>query len=180
MKKSSRPVLFISILILAACAGWVGYQEFAPQRTPSFSFVGEGLERLPAFSFPDLEGVTRHHDEWKARVLIVNFWATWCPPCRQEMPLFVETQERYRAQGVQFVAIAIDDRDLVKDFSDVYGINFPVVIGGVDAIQLSTSLGNKFGTLPFTAIFDRSGRTRYVQAGEISHETLERQILDLL
>jgi len=166
----------VSVLIAGA---WIGYQQRSIQ-PQSFNMTGKGVDQLPEFSFPDVAGNSRSSNEWKDKILVVNFWATWCPPCREEMPLFVELQKQYAKQGVQFVSIAIDEPGLVRDFYDVYGINFPTMIGGADAIKLANTLGNRFDSLPFTAIFDRSGKSHYVQAGQVTKELLNAEFKKLL
>ncbi len=138
------------------------------------------MQELPAFAYPDLEGVSRSSEEWLGRVLVLNFWATWCPPCRREMPDFIEFQERHGAQGLQFVGIAIDSEQEVADFADGIGINYPVLLGETDAIALSQSLGNRFSGLPFSAIFDRSGKLVHAQAGELKRADLEQYAIPLL
>jgi len=90
-----------------------------------------------------------------------------------------KVREEYAEDGVPFVGIAIDDPDMVQDFHDVYGINFPTLIGGAEAINLANALGNRFDSLPFTAIFDRQGNSRYVQAGEVTKSTLLRKLTPL-
>jgi len=170
----------VVMTILLVMVGWYGLHLYQEQQTASIRMTSLGVKQLPAFSLPDLEGRTRHSSEWKGKVLVINFWATWCPPCRKEMPLFIEMQEQYAEDGVQFVGIAIDDPDMVQDFYDVYGINFPTLIGGAEAIKLANTLGNRFDSLPFTAIFDRQGNTRYVQAGEVTKSTLLRQLAPLI
>ncbi len=177
MKRSTLPYLLIALALLIG--GGYGYHLYQ-KGDQGPRWTGAGVAALPPFQFPDIDGDIRHSDEWKGKVLVVNFWATWCPPCRSEMPRFIDFQEKYGERGVQFVAIAIDDPDLVRDFHDVYGINFPTLIGGPKAIELGNRLGNRFDSLPFTAVFDRDGNTRYVQAGEVSEETLEKRILPLL
>jgi thiol-disulfide isomerase/thioredoxin len=150
------------------------------QEKPKLNMAGKAETQLPEFSFADLNGVQHSSTEWKGKVLVVNYWATWCPPCRKEMPLFIETQEAYGDKGVQFVGIAIDDPHMVQDFVDVFAINFPILLGDADAIRLSNRMGNRFDSLPFTAIFDREGKTRHVQAGEVTKEHLEKQLIPLL
>lgn len=138
------------------------------------------LLELPAFAYPDLEGVNRSSEEWLGRVLVLNFWATWCPPCRREMPHFIEFQQRHGAQGLQFVGIAIDSEQDVADFADSIGVNYPILLGETDAIALSQSLGNRFSGLPFSAIFDRSGKLVHTQAGELKRADLEQYAIPLL
>lgn len=138
------------------------------------------LLELPAFAYPDLEGVSRASEEWLGSVLVLNFWATWCPPCRDEIPGFIEFQERHGTQGLQFVGIAIDSEHEVADFADGIGINYPILLGETDAIALSQSLGNRFSGLPFSAIFDRSGKLVHTQAGELKRADLEQYAIPLL
>ncbi|MCG8426420.1 MAG: TlpA family protein disulfide reductase [Chromatiales bacterium] len=175
MKKAASIFL---LLAAVAVAGWFGYQ-FTLQ-SPEGGLNTAENHPLPDRSFPDLEGNLRNLQEWKGKVLVVNFWATWCPPCRKEMPLFIETQAKYANTDLQFIGIAIDDPDMVQDFYDVYDINFPVLIGDPKAIEMANNLGNRFDSLPFTAVFDRSGATRYIQAGEITPTDLEREVIPLL
>lgn len=166
--------------LMGAAAGMLYQQNRIAGQNNAVNLTSPGLEQLPEFSFPDVDGNLRNSREWDGSVLIVNFWATWCPPCREEMPLFVETQKRLAGKGVQFVAIAIDDEDLVRDFYDVYAINFPTLLGGMEAVKLANSLGNRFDSLPFTAIFDRSGKSRYIQAGEVKRARLEAELNKIL
>jgi len=176
VSRSGRLVGGLILTALLLAGGWYGLRQFQRSSSDGYSLVSGGTATLPPFSFTDIDGATRHSSEWGDKALVVNFWATWCPPCRREMPLLVEMQQQYRNRGVQFVGIAIDDPDLARDFHDVYEINFPTLIGGPEAIQLATTLGNRFGSLPFTAIFDAAGNTRYIQAGELTRSTLLKQI----
>lgn len=138
------------------------------------------LGQLPLFSLPDLEGRTRFSNEWLGKVLVINFWATWCPPCRREMPEFIELQKSQGSSGLQFVGIAIDSPDPVKEFAKSIGVNYPILIGDTDAISLSESLGNRFSSLPFTIVFNRAGKPVYSRVGEIDRRTLEEQVTPLL
>ncbi len=133
-------------------------------------------ERLPSFILKDIAGVTRNSTDWNGKILVVNYWATWCPPCREEMPALIEFQNQYAAQNVQVIGIAVDKLEQVKEFIDTYGINFPIVVGGDDAIELGRRMGNRIAALPYTAIFDRTGKTLYAQPGKITLESLEKVI----
>lgn len=172
--------ILITLLSLLAAVAWIGYQQRSAIPAQALNMTGGGVEQLPEFSFPDVTGISRHSNEWDKKILVINFWATWCPPCREEMPLFVELQKEYAEQGIQFVSIAIDEPDLVRDFYDVYRINFPTMIGGAEAIKLASTLGNRFGSLPFTAIFDRNGKSQYIQAGQITRKILTEEFDKLL
>jgi len=134
----------------------------------------------PEFSMPDIDGVTRKLSEWNGKVLVINFWATWCPPCRKETPAFVALQDQYGAQGLQFIGVAIDEKDNVEDFADTYGVNYPMLLGDLDAINTSKAYGNRFGTLPYTVIVDRQGKINFIQRGELLKTTAEEKIKALL
>ena len=182
MTNSKSLIASLAIALVVAGGLWF-YFGYAPSLSPTpakIELAGKGVEKLPEFQFTDLEGNPRNSSEWKGKVLVVNFWATWCPPCREEMPLFVDTQEQHESKGLHFVGIAIDDPMMVQDFIDIYDINFPILIGGPEAIKLANTMGNRFDSLPFTAIFDREGKTRYVTAGQVAPEVLEQQLIPLL
>lgn len=138
------------------------------------------LDRLPAFSYEDLHGNERSSTEWPGHLLVVNFWATWCPPCRAEIPGFIALQEKYRNQQVQFVGIAVDEKSLVAEFAESLGVNYPLLLGDMDAVELSRKIGNRFGGLPFTVIVDREGTIRHRQPGEITRAELEPLLEELL
>ena len=134
----------------------------------------------PEFSLPDQEGVTHKLSEWDGKVLVINFWATWCPPCRKETPAFVDLQDQYGDKGLQFIGVAIDEKDNVEDFADTYGVNYPMLLGDLEAINTSKAYGNRFGTLPYTVIVDRQGKISFIQRGELLKKTAEEKIKALL
>ncbi len=126
-------------------------------RRPPTSAAGRRWPLL-GISLPDSKGLEHPLGQWKGKVLVVNFWATWCVPCREEMPQFVKAQREFGDRGLQFVGIAIDQPDKVDAFAAEIGLNYPALIGGLGAMELSKTLGNGIGALPFTVIVDRSGR----------------------
>ncbi len=131
------------------------------------------LNTIPAFSYPDLEGRMHNGSEWGDRIVVLNFWASWCPPCRKETPLFVELQQQYAADNVRFIGIAIDDKEPVQEFVDSYGVEYPVLLGNLDAIALSKRLGNRFEGLPFTVVAEPGGKVVLRHQGGIGREQLE-------
>jgi thiol-disulfide isomerase/thioredoxin len=111
---------------------------------------------------------------------VVNLWATWCEPCREEIPAFVRLQDKYRARGLQFVGIAIDRRDPVQAFVREFGMNYPVLLGGIETVEMSRRAGNRVGALPFTIIIDRNGKIAGTELGGINEARLEGIIESLL
>jgi len=138
------------------------------------------LDRLPDFQLSDLTGREIHSSSWAGKVLVLNYWATWCPPCLREMPLFAEAQERYADAGLQVVGIAIDKREDVAAFMAANPVAYPIMLGDTDAIELSRRLGNRMQGLPFTVIFDRSGKRVHAQVGEVTESSLGNQLAALI
>ena len=152
--------------------------EIPPQATTDTSSpIGK---QRPEFSLADLQGKVHDIKEWDGKVLVINFWATWCPPCRKELPAFVELQEKYAAKGLQFVGVAVDTPQNVSDFVDTYGVNYPMLVAELEAIDIGKKYGNRFGALPYTVIVDRSGKIVFVHRGELPKEIAEKSILPLL
>lgn len=137
-------------------------------------------QAAPAFSLPDLDAMMHTSSEWQGKVVVLNFWATWCPPCVKETPMFVALQNQYAATGLQFVGVAIDDRQKVQDFMATHGVNYPMLIGEDPAIEVAKAYGNRFGALPYTVIIDRQGSIRHVQRGELTREVAEPILQGLL
>jgi len=134
---------------------------------------------LFAITLPDTAGAQQALSQWRGKVVVVNFWATWCVPCREEMPQFVQLQDEFRATGLQFVGIAVDQADKVDRFSAEIGLNYPALIGGYGALELARSLGDHLGVLPFTIILDRTGRIVYSQVGPLAATKLRSIVAQL-
>lgn len=127
---------------------------------------------LTALTLPDTAGVNQPLSQWRGKVLVVNFWATWCPPCRDEMPAFSRLAEKHAANGVQFVGISIDTVNNVLDFQERSPVRYPLLIGTIETVQNTIPLGNNAQALPFTAIFDRSGTLHSVKLGRLPESEL--------
>ena len=136
---------------------------------------------LLGLTLPDVDGRDQSLDQWRGKVLIVNFWATWCEPCREEIPEFVKTQARLGDKGLQFVGIAISDQpDKIRKFASEVGLNYPSLSGGYGAMELSKTLGNKFMALPFSVVIDRQGRVVHTQLGLLKPDKLAAVVSKLL
>lgn len=163
--------------LLGAAAG-LGWQRLGGDSVLDASASG-AENRVPQFTYPDMEGRERRADEWANKVLVLNFWASWCPPCREETPAFVQLQEEYGPRGVQFVGIAIDDPAPVQDFIDSYGVNYPILLGDIDAVAVSKRLGNRFEGLPFTVVVKPGGVVHKRHTGGMSRAQLEPILREL-
>ncbi len=131
------------------------------------------------FKLTDSDGKVHRLADYRGKWVIVNFWATWCAPCLEEIPEFIKLQEKYGKQGLQFVGIAIDQKDKVEAFAEQNGINYPVLAGEADAIDLSRKAGNRLGALPYTLIIDRAGQVVATELGGLTEAKLEAVIKPL-
>ena len=160
--------------IVAIAAGAYAAREIW---RPSASADGAALLNV---ALPDAEGREQRLDQWRGKVLVVNFWATWCAPCRDEMGEFIRFQKAEGAKGVQFVGIAVDQADKVQQFAKEVGLNYPALIGGLAAMQLSQSMGNELMALPFTVVVSRDGKVVHRQLGPLKQPKLEQIVGKLL
>ena len=131
------------------------------------------LKRLFASEFIDSQGHRQVLSQWRGKILVINFWATWCAPCRDEMPDFSRLQKKYAARDVQFVGIAIEAREMLAAFSARNTMSYPLLAGGHEAIELSRSLGNTVGGIPHTVILGRHGEPLLSHSGRLPATELE-------
>lgn len=138
------------------------------------------LGRGAGFSLPDVSGQIRSSDEWLERVVLLNFWAPWCPPCRKEIPGFLDLYHKYRDSGLVVVGIAIDQPAEVRSFVSDFKIDYPNLLGEESGAKLAARYGDSSGGLPYTVIIDRTGNVVYARLGELSVADAERVIRPLL
>lgn len=135
---------------------------------------------LLALTLPDLAGKPVALDQWRGKVMVVNFWATWCPPCRDEMPDFIRAQADYGSRGLQVVGIGIDEIGKLRRFAADMGLNYPQLVGGDATLEFARALGNPTRGLPFTVIVDRGGAIVHTQVGRVSARQLNATVNKLL
>ena len=178
-------ILALALFVAAAVAGYLfhGHSQSAPAvlKPPNAGAnPADAVGRMrPEFSLPDLSDQVRSITEWDGNAMIVNFWATWCPPCRREIPLLIEKQEQAAALGIVIVGIAVDQADAVKRYAAETGFNYPVLIGEQEAIDAAEGFGADVVGLPLTVMTGRDGRVVELHAGEMTREDLEAAIAKL-
>jgi peroxiredoxin len=179
---------YLVVAVAAATAGFglyhmwnkatgPGAQSLSPPALTATELVGQ---TRPAFTLRDLNDEPVSISEWDGKVVLINFWATWCPPCRKEIPAFVETLNRHEHRGFRIVGIAIDDRDAVDEFVRSMNADYPQLLGEENGIALARRYGNRFGTLPYSVLVDRAGIIQFIKPGELKREELESQLELLL
>ena len=132
------------------------------------------------FTLPDLKGEAQKFSQWNDKVVLLNFWATWCPPCRREMPDFIEVYEQYKNKDFIVIGVGIDDEDRIAEFVQQLKVNYPILVGGQTAMQVSRQYGNHSGALPYSILIDKNGVIRFRAGGLISRKKLLNQIEPLL
>jgi thiol-disulfide isomerase/thioredoxin len=138
-----------------------------------------GAADLLQARFPDLDGRVHRLLDWRGKVLLCNFWATWCAPCREEVPLLVAAKQRWGAERFEVVGIALDKVANIREFSIKYQINYPVLVADATALELVRKLGNRTGGLPYTVVVDASGGIAYRHLGALSAADLRRVVASL-
>jgi thiol-disulfide isomerase/thioredoxin len=178
LRSSAAPKVIITIaalfmLSLAALALWIG-QSATPSAKPKEVDASAGI--IYTSSFPDIGGKTQSLGQWQHKLLIINFWATWCAPCKEEMPVFARLQKKYADNGLQIVGIAADSSLNVVNFDKNMpggSIGYPLLPDEVRAIEFSKRLGNRLGLLPYTVIVRPGGEVIKTQIGIISEAEFE-------
>ncbi|MDD5271943.1 MAG: TlpA disulfide reductase family protein [Methylovulum sp.] len=135
---------------------------------------------MPAFTLPDVAGVPHNSTQWQGHIRVVNFWATWCPPCRKEIPEFIALQNELASQGVVFLGIAIDEEKAVKNYHEDMAFNYPVLVATTTGLELAREFGDAMDAVPFTVIVNQQGQIIYQKPGEVSKAELISQITPLL
>ena len=160
---------------LAGAVAYVAYDQLklrtAQTSTPAPAAAAPAtqlVETLPQFQLADRTGQMRSLQDWPYQALIVNFWATWCAPCRREIPLLQQLQRDHAGEGFQVIGIAVDFRDKVLAYADEMKIDYPLLIGEQEALDAAAAFGMTTVGLPFTVFSDRRGRIVTAHLGELT------------
>ena len=180
---------YVAVAAIAAAAGFLVYhyaiaprEQFTAVATldtedPQSAAATEESSALPAqlpdFTLGDLEGKPRSILSWTGKSMIVNFWATWCAPCRREIPLLSELQKQHGGEGFQVVGVAVDIREDVVKFAKEMGIEYPILTGEQDGLDAVNKFGQGSIGFPFTVFTDNQGRIVLFHLGEIRKEQAE-------
>ena len=182
----------VSIAVMAASAGYLVAMRLAPptqQATQLSSINAQAMAEgqvedvvgspRPGFTLADVSGAPTPVSVYDGKLLLINFWATWCAPCVEEMPMLSTLQSRYASRGLQILGIALDDPEKAADFAADLGIEYPVLVGTADAVLVGRQYGNRAGMLPYSVLVDRQGIIRWSHLGALEPEELEAQITAL-
>lgn len=169
-------VAAVALVAGAGAAAWYQAARLPGTPPPSPDSAGAVTEAapltlaatLPSISLPDREGIVRSLDHWQGRSLIVNFWATWCAPCRREIPLLEQLQAVHAAEGFQVIGVAVDYRDKVLAYAEEMKIGYPLLIGEQEALDAAAAFGVDVIGLPFTVFSDNQGRIIAAHMGELT------------
>ena len=179
-----RSFLIFATAFIAMMAGALFYaaripvehaQDAAPaDDAPADTTAADVYEPIyPAFELPDIDGTLRAHSEWDGRHRLLNFWATWCAPCRREIPLLKAYQDEHGPDGIQVIGIAVDFPEQVAAYAEEAQFNYPVLVGQEDAMAIAETSGLEFIGMPFTMIVAADGELLNAHIGEIVEADLE-------
>lgn len=171
MNPSTRKTVVIVVLALAGALGGLWTSHLWRMSTPTVTTPA------PAISFNGFDGKPVTLAQYKGKLLLVNFWATWCAPCLKEMPLLIKAQKQYGAQGLQIFGPAMDEAKDVKELAAKLGVNYPVVADFTSADAAMATLGNKQGALPFTVFINAQGMIVKTVLGGLHEDDLNATIL---
>ncbi len=174
----ARVMLIFGTALLALMAGALFYAARIPVTTAPPASTSVSSSELvtvshPEFALPDIEGQLRDFSEWQGHHRLINFWATWCAPCRREIPLLKAFQDAHGDNGFQVLGIAVDYPEEVEAYAEDAAFNYPVLVGQEDAMAVAESSGIEFIGMPFTMFVAADGEYLGAYIGELHQEHLD-------
>jgi len=181
-----------AVAIMAAGSGYFVARMLSPatvtapamSRPGSVTAPGVAAElvgqRRPDFRLADAAGQVVSVESFDGQVLLVNFWATWCAPCVEEMPMLSRLHQDYAARGFSVVGIALDEPQRAREFAQELGVGYPLLFGLAEAMVVGRRYGNGTGMLPYSVLVDSSGIVRWTRLGVLDRSQVETQLASLL
>lgn len=174
MKRLLIPLLILAFAVIGGTAGFMlsSYYYDNPPPPPGITQVGIG-EAVPDFILTDSSGRERRLSEWRGNLVVANYWASWCPPCVEEMPMLDAWAGEHAGAGIAVIGIAEDDPEAALGFLRAHPVGYPILIGRQQLAGSSMQLGNSRNVLPYTVLIGADGRLLERRAG-----LLDRALLD--
>jgi cytochrome c biogenesis protein CcmG/thiol:disulfide interchange protein DsbE len=187
------PLLLVAAIVLglwwwqsrssggAEDSGRYGIVELPADRNPTGEAPKAEEGRVPPDFLLSGPGGDVRLSDLRGKAVVVNFWATWCPPCRREIPELIDAYERYRDQGLVVLGVDLQENEgVVRDFADEFGVPYPLVIDRTGEVADVWNIGGQFGGIPSTYFIDREGIVRAIYNGTLTRELLEERIASIL
>ena len=165
--------------LAAMIAGFLLFQWTQPEATATATATADDIE-LHSIPLSDLDGKQTLLSDWDEPILVLNFWAPWCAPCRREIPALIEIQREYAARGVRILGLSFDGEEQVRRFAEEYDIDYPLFLTGNRSSMYNAAFGNPSGSLPYTALLGPERRIEYSHNGELTADDLREQLDALL
>ncbi len=173
MNKFVHSIGLTAVVVIAGGLGFLSYRALQPAAAPSTGGINQS-KTAPAFSLPDTSGALVSTTDFEGQWLLVNFWATWCPPCIEEMPLLSTLDTRYPAMAV--IGVALDDAESVKAFANKVPVVFPLLIAESSGSDIAHQWGNNAGALPFTALVSPQGHIVRRWLGPLKADNIDDEL----
>ena len=185
MPFSRNIIIPIGIAFVSALAGFFLFRVMVPE--PNTGVHQSGAQEtslvgsmVPELELPDPQGRMTPLSTWKGRPMLINFWATWCPPCREEIPDLMALRHEFADRGLVIVGVALDEPDKVSAFVEEFGIEYPILVEPGRGMAMNRAFGNALGVLPYTVFVDALGIVRSIHRGALTRRQGRERVQSLL